>query len=125
MLQSTPLFSNKDLTFKLIHEGRCTLRGVNVGSVISNMIDTVLDNFATGIGRILSIKHVKDLQSSTKPPSIPTRCCVFLFQLLRVNDFQENLVQMQDYANWYHREVKGKQLCLKILGKIIYAAIKL
>lgn len=96
------------------------MSGVKVNLVLTKVIDTVFDNLATGIGKVISTKHVQDLINRTTLPKPPSPFSIG-FPVIKGEQLPGQLGTDPVYADWYHRKVKGKTLCGTILGIILYS----
>ena len=91
---------------------------VKLNQVLIKMLDTVFNNLATGIGKVISIKHVRDLAGHEKTFTTPSPFLID-FPVVKEEQLPGKLGTDPDYLNWYHRRVKGKTLCGTILGVIL------
>lgn len=100
------------------------LSGVDIPKVICLVMDTVFDNLATGVGKVLGIKHVKDLTKAAPPPSSPSPFMIG-YPVIDTERLPGKLATDGKYFEWYHRRVKGKAICGEIIGKVLYASDKI
>lgn len=110
----------KQMVKERLAESPLVMSGVRVNLVLTKVIDTVFDNLATGIGKVISSKHVKDLIDRTTLPKPPSPFSIG-FPVVKGEQLPGQLGTDPVYADWYHRKVKGKTLCGTILGTILYS----
>lgn len=97
-----------------------SISGLDYSALFSKMMDMAFDNLSTGIGKVLGIRHVVEVLSnpSTDLPPVPSPFCVGL-PVTKEEYLPGHLGTDKVYRDWYHRRVKGKQLCITILGKSV------
>ena len=97
-----------------------SMGGLDYSALFSKMMDMAFDNLSTGIGKVLGIRHVVEVLTnpSSDLPPIPSPFAVGL-PVTKEEYLPGNLATDKTYRDWYHRRVKGKQLCVTILEKQI------
>lgn len=98
--------------------------GVDIGQTIAILINVIFDNFSTGIGKVLNLKHVVELKSLDKPPQeYPPPFYLDSFPLVKTEKLVGMLSKDLEYFEWWHRTVKPKpSLSMRIIGKKYGAA---
>ncbi len=111
----------KERVKERLPNARVIVHGVGILKVISHVVDAVFDNLATGIGKVISIRHVQGLSEEAPPPQAPSPFAIGGYPVIKTEWLPGKLATDPEYFEWYHRRVKGKPLCGEIIGKILRA----
>lgn len=103
-------------------KGGIIISGVDIPKVINSIIDTVFDNLAVGIGKVIRITTILKMIKEQQPPQEPSPFQVG-FPLMKTEQLPGKLATEKEYAEWYHRRVKpNKTLCGKLFDRSLDAA---
>ncbi len=92
----------------------------NEVDAICMALDLIKRNLSTGIGTVLHVKHLMDvIKGQEVPQPIPFMTGQ---PVMKGEKLPGMLARDPVYKDWYHRHVKGKNLCPQILGRQIAPA---
>lgn len=117
------------ITISPVHGMRSTLtittsRGqetvtVSDRGLLCQICELVQRNLSTGIGKVLHVRHLLEVSegrsASTQSPLTGSQ------PVMKDEPLPGELGRNLPYRHWYHRQVKGQQLCIDIIGRQIPA----
>jgi hypothetical protein len=117
------------MTISSVHGMRSTLtittsRGqetvtISDRGLLCQICELVQRNLSTGIGKVLHVRHLLQVSEgrhvSVESPLAGTQ------PVMKDEPLPGELGKNIPYRHWYHRQVKGQQLCINIIGRQIPA----